>query len=237
MLAKRIELAKQLDEKRKELELEKIVKELEAKAKYERENESVEIRKMQAKARMDTQRILDAIRMLSDQGKAIIDELLLHPERIALLVGMVLTLMLLYYTISEFIAIVRDFVKARLGRPTLVRETSVKWTLLPLPNFIRSLFAESMSSGLRRIEDVFKNVILSDDDKARVIQLALATRNTKMSGAPFRHVLLHGPPGTGKVLVQYTDSVYSIFSLILRFDGRFRNLDTMKVLYSCSVSS
>ena len=51
------------------------------------------------------------------------------------------------------------------------------------------------------IIDHFKDVMLSQEDEARVIQLALATRNTKSTGTAFRHLLLHGPPGTGKTLI------------------------------------
>jgi ATPase family AAA domain-containing protein 3A/B len=51
------------------------------------------------------------------------------------------------------------------------------------------------------IEATFKDVILETEAKERVILLAQATRNTKLSQAPYRHVLLHGPPGTGKTLI------------------------------------
>jgi ATPase family AAA domain-containing protein 3A/B len=52
-----------------------------------------------------------------------------------------------------------------------------------------------ISLNLKQLEEEFANIILSKDDKERVINLALATKNTKQSGAPYRHVLLHGPPG------------------------------------------
>ena len=41
--------------------------------------------------------------------------------------------------------------------------------------------AETLHHGKQTIEDHLNGVILSDDDKARVVQLALATRNTKRS--------------------------------------------------------
>lgn len=35
----------------------------------------------------------------------------------------------------------------------------------------------------------FEDIILAPEDKERILQLALATRNTKRSAAPYRHVL------------------------------------------------
>ena len=54
----------------------------------------------------------------------------------------------------------------------------------------------------RRKEAAFLDgVVLPDELRSRVLQLAIATRNAKTNRAPFRHMLLHGPPGTGKTLV------------------------------------
>ena len=97
-----------------------------------------------------------------------------------------------------------------------MRETSYHWNLLPdvfsplwkILSFIITFGAQQRSekeqyllSTLKYLEAEFANIILSKDDKDRVINLALATKNTKQSGAPYRHVLLHGPPGTGKTLI------------------------------------
>merc|ERR1711871_1357490 len=54
----------------------------------------------------------------------------------------------------------------------------------------------------RRKEAAFLDgVVLPDELRSRVLQLAIATRNAKTNRAPFRHMLLHGPPRTGKTLV------------------------------------
>jgi ATPase family AAA domain-containing protein 3A/B len=104
-----------------------------------------------------------------------------------------------------------------LGQPTLVRETSWHWFTL--------WSSWSMIDQVTAMQDLtreFEDIILRPEDKQRILQLALATRNTRRANvsniqskkqnavsssaeaggaAPYRHVLLHGPPGTGKTLI------------------------------------
>ena len=51
------------------------------------------------------------------------------------------------------------------------------------------------------IEDAFDDLVLPEELKERVLDLAHSTRNARRHNAPFRHVLLYGPPGTGKTMV------------------------------------
>jgi len=190
--------AMEFEATKKEFEKEKIRAEIVAKAEQERLNEGMEIRKMQMQTKLDTQRTLDMIQSTSKHLSTLVRDLLAQPERVLMLCGAVLAMALVYFAFKELIVLVRTFVQARLGRPSLVRETSVHWSFLPSLSW---LWQESLRKGKERIEDHLQGVILSDDDKTRVVQLALATRNTKRSGAPYRHVLLHGPPGTGKTLI------------------------------------
>ena len=103
-----------------------------------------------------------------------------QPERILMTLGVFLVMLLIYYSSKELIIVLRNFIQARLGRPSLVRETSVHWTLLPRWSWFW-MNAETLHRGKQKIEDHLNGVILSEDDKARVVQLALATRNTKRS--------------------------------------------------------
>lgn len=188
----------ELESKKKDFEKEKIRTEIEAKAEQERANEDMEIRKMQTQAKLDTQRTLDMIQSISKHLANLARDFMAQPERILMTLGVLLAMSIIYYASRELIVVLRNFIQARLGRPSLVRETSVHWSFVPRWSW---LWGESLEHGKQHIEDHLNGVILSDDDKARVVQLALATRNTKQSGAPYRHVLLHGPPGTGKTLI------------------------------------
>mmetsp|Transcript_3081 Transcript_3081/g.4688 ORF Transcript_3081/g.4688 Transcript_3081/m.4688 type:complete len:381 (+) Transcript_3081:641-1783(+) len=89
------------------------------------------------------------------------------------------------------------YIEARLGKPSLVRETS-KQTLPdvlknPLP-FMRRVF------GLHKASGALDGVILEPKLEKRLSRVTQSTFNTKKNKAPFRHLLLYGPPGTGKTL-------------------------------------
>ena len=92
---------------------------------------------------------------------------------------------------------VRKIIQLNIGKPTLVRETSFHWTVIP--HFIIKLFSfkENKQESMQSIQQKFQNIILSVEDKSRVVCLARASRHTKQSESIFRHVLLYGPPGTG----------------------------------------
>ena len=58
-----------------------------------------------------------------------------------------------------------------------------------------------MNYEFRKIETddaALKEIILEPSLDRRLRRVAISTSNTKKNNAPFRHLLLHGPPGTGK---------------------------------------
>lgn len=199
---KKLEYLRELESRKTEFEKEKIRAEVEAKAEQERANEDISLRKLQAQAKLDTQRTIETIKMISHQVTRIIQEFLSRPEQIFVAFGAIFGLFAAYYAFKQLVALLREFIQSHLGKPSLVRETShsLSWWPFSFSPF-SSLSHESISRGLQRMELHFATIVLSDDDMKRVLQLALSTRNTKATSAPYRHVLLHGPPGTGKTLI------------------------------------
>lgn len=111
-----------------------------------------------------------------------------------------------WYTARRGTGVIARYVEARLGKPSLVRETS---RITPL-----ELFEHPIKLGKRlftRVEDPLKGVVLSVSTWTRLplhlkIQpalesglrdIAIATRNTKANNGLFSNILFHGPPGTG----------------------------------------
>jgi len=203
---KRVALDTKLAERRLELEKERIRAETEGRIAQERANEDVAIRKMEAKARLESLKWAQAIKNISAQVQQVVVTLLASPEQLAVLVAGALALLLLYYLAKEVIVLLRQFVQAQLGKPALVRETSYQWSIVPGWLWLRTLFAakEGLTGATEIVRKHFERVVLAPDVMERVSQIAVATRNTKSSGAPFRHLLLHGPPGTGKTLIART---------------------------------
>lgn len=94
-------------------------------------------------------------------------------------------------------SIAGKYIEARLGKPSLVRETSKK----NIMQMVRSpLSSFKQAFGSVNVEGALKNVILESNLEQRLSRVSVSTANTKINRAPFRHLLLHGPPGTGKTM-------------------------------------
>lgn len=195
LLQARAELDKEVLSKKAELDQRKIEAEAQAKAEAERANEDVSVRKLELKSKLERLRQTDAIKQVSGHISGFIQQIITQPKQLAVILGILLGFIAAYYVVREILSVIRELIQAQLGRPSLVRETSFAAGTWFFPA------SESLKQGQECIEDMFRSVILNDQDKEQVVQLALATRNTKRSGAPYRHILLHGPPGTGKTLI------------------------------------
>jgi ATPase family AAA domain-containing protein 3A/B len=191
----------ELEVQKLEHEKEKIRVEIEAKAAQTRIQQEMELRKIQTQSKLDTERMITAIKTVSAQVSRILRDIFEQPQQVAIVTAVVLALVALYYLFKEAFKLVRQYVQSRIGRPSLVRETSYTYSFLPhaVLNYLSP--PEDLTASRAKLESQFENIILSAEDKQRVLNLALATRNTKQSGAPYRHVLLHGSPGTGKTLI------------------------------------
>lgn len=100
------------------------------------------------------------------------------------------------YAARTSIGVAGRFVEARLGKPSLIRETSrLTFSQLlrnPLASFQRLLHSNE--------QDALKGIVLEEGLDTQLRKIAVSTAHTKKNRAPFRHLLLHGPPGTGKTM-------------------------------------
>jgi hypothetical protein len=201
---------KELEKQKLINEKEKISLELESKLNQEKLNEEIAIRKLELQSKLDTDRMITSIKNISQQIIFIFQNIFAHPKQLVMIAVLILLLIFNYFFIKELSNLIRQFIQSNLGKPLLVRETSYHWSFFVALEQWRKMLSgilfffftsrngkddNQITFTLRQLEEEFANIILSKDDKDRVINLALATKNTKQSGAPYRHVLLHGPPG------------------------------------------
>jgi ATPase family AAA domain-containing protein 3A/B len=90
------------------------------------------------------------------------------------------------------IGITGRFVESRLGKPSLIRETSrqtpTTWLRHPVQTAQRLLGSGSSNNGTSALD----GIVLESNLENRLGMIATSTANTKKNRAPFRHLLLHG---------------------------------------------
>ncbi|XP_032003897.1 ATPase family AAA domain-containing protein 3C-like, partial [Hylobates moloch] len=101
------------------------------------------------------------------------------------------------YSAKKATLVAGRFIKARLGKPPLVRETSRITVLQALRHPIQVVSRRLLS----RPQDALEGVVLSPSLEARVRDIVITTRNIKKNRGLYRNVLTYGPPGTGKTLI------------------------------------
>lgn len=87
-------------------------------------------------------------------------------------------------------------VEARLGKPSLVRETSrlsVGQLLRQPVQTVQRIVAVSAGKGSE--QDALKGIVLEESLDTQLRKIAVSTAHTKKNRAPFRHLLLHGTYG------------------------------------------
>uniref|UniRef100_A0A8C9WXM0 AAA+ ATPase domain-containing protein n=1 Tax=Sander lucioperca TaxID=283035 RepID=A0A8C9WXM0_SANLU len=102
------------------------------------------------------------------------------------------------YTARNTTAVAGRYIEARLGKPSLVRETSRITVAEAIKHPIKT--AKRLRS---RPQDALEGVVLSVSHlliMERVRDVAIATRNTRQNRGLYRNILMYGPPGTGKTL-------------------------------------
>lgn len=185
-------------ELRTKTELAKAQAEADGRIRQERANHDLILEKVRLEAAEKRDTVLKAIQ---DGGQLVGEGLASYIDDTEKLrnTAMVITgIALGVYAAKTGTGILGRFVEARLGKPSLVRETS---RLTP------SQFVTSPVTSMQRLlgvgihsQDALKGIVLEQSLDQHLRRIAMSTANTKKHRAPYRHLLLHGPPGTGKTM-------------------------------------
>jgi ATPase family AAA domain-containing protein 3A/B len=177
-------------ELRTRTELAKTKAEAEGRILQERQNHDLILQKVRLEAAEQRDTVLKAI---ADGGKMIGDGLASYINDTDKLRNTVFTITGIavgVYTARTSIGVAGRFVEARLGKPSLVRETS-RATVTQLVQEPLSTTKRFLGVGIKE-QDAMKGIVLEPtlDDQLR--RIAVSTANTKTNRAPYRHLLLHG---------------------------------------------
>lgn len=191
-------------ELRSKTELKRAEAEAQARAQCERDNHDLSLKRMRAEMQERRETLLQSISAgFLSLGNGV-KRFLGDRQQMGNAVAMTSCLALGVYSARIAATVSGNYLAAQLGRPSLVRETSRKspLTLRPMAHLWQILRPSSKV-------DVLDRVVLEKSLEKRLRHIATSTKHTKTNGAPFRHVLLHGPPGTGKTMFAKQLSAHS----------------------------
>lgn len=192
--------------------MERIDAEIRSKTKAARENRDVNLEMMKASEEEHRKTLMEQIRTSGSVIGEGLQEFITDRTKVTTAVGALTAVAVGWYAAKRSTSVVAKFVEARLGKPSLVRETSrlTPIELLKHPvKFGKKLFTQAA--------DPLKGVVLNPKLEARLRDVAITTKNTKSNNGLFRNVLFYGVPGTGKTmfakgLAQHSGLDYAIMT-------------------------
>jgi ATPase family AAA domain-containing protein 3A/B len=184
-------------ELRQQTEMARVKAETEGRILQERKNHDLSLETKRAEAKEYRETVLESIKLAGTTFGNGFKDFVSDREKLTN-VGATLTLVALgIYTARVSTGVVGRYVEARIGKPSLVRETTKK-------NYLQMASSPFTTAkllfGNKTGDAALKNVVLEPNLDRRLRSVANSTSNTKKNNAPFRHLLLHGPPGTGKTM-------------------------------------
>ncbi|CAI4224171.1 unnamed protein product [Auanema sp. JU1783] len=176
-------------------ELEKIEAETHARARADRDNRDVNLEKLKLHEEENRKTVVEKIKTSGEIIGAGLKDFLSDKTKMTAAVGGLTALAIGWYAAKRGTSVVARYAESRLGKPSLVRETS---RITPLETLKHPIKTVSMLT--RKKQDPLKGVVLSPDLERRLRDIAITTANTKRNQGLFRNVMFYGPPGTGKTL-------------------------------------
>lgn len=187
-------------ELRQQTEMARVKAETEGRILQERKNFdlTLDMKKAEAAELRDT--VLEAIKVAGTTVGNGAYDLLTDKDKLMNFAGTASLIALGYFTAKTGTGVAGRFIEARLGKPSLVRETSKKNVLQAVRSPITTMRMALTKGGVDGESAALKDIILEPTLANRLQRVATSTANTKINRAPYRHLLLHGPPGTGKTM-------------------------------------
>lgn len=190
-----IEHEMELREKNK---LKAIEAEARARAKADRENRDINLEQIRLKAAENRTTILESIKTAGSVVGTGLNALVTDWDKTLAAAGGLSLVALGVYTAKGATSVTARFIEARIGKPSLVNETS-RFSLLEAVKH-PILTVSKAIANFRKPSDALAGVVLAPTLERRLRDIAIATKNTRMNKGFYRNLLMYGPPGTGKTL-------------------------------------
>lgn len=165
----------------------------------QRENRELILEKMRAEAAEQRETLLQSIRQAGTTATSVVADFVTDGDKMfATITGMTLLAAGVYGARSAT-GVLGRVIEARVGKPSLVRETSRRSPFFAFQHPIKatSLLVNRLLSTK---PPVLQGIVLNEASEANLKSIVTATVNAKKNRAPYRNLLLYGPPGTGKTL-------------------------------------
>ena len=182
---------------RQQTEMARVKAEAEGRINQERINHDLVLEKKKLEAKEYRETVLESIKLAGTSIGAGVQDFLTDRSKLSNLAITMTGIAFGVYTARTSTAVVGRYIESRLGKPSLVRETTRKSVL----QSIRSPYSTAKAYFNKpKADNSLKDIVLESSLENRLRRVAVSTSNTKLNKAPYRHLLLHGPPGTGKTM-------------------------------------
>uniref|UniRef100_A0A336LKC1 CSON009718 protein n=1 Tax=Culicoides sonorensis TaxID=179676 RepID=A0A336LKC1_CULSO len=183
-----------------------------AKAKVDRENRDLTLEQIRLKAQESRVTVLESIKTAGSVIGAGAQAMLTDWQKVVTAAGGLSLLALGVYSAKGATGVTARYIEARIGKPSLVNETS-RFSLLEAARHPIQVFKRLTAKPT----DALQGVVLRPKLEERLRDVAIATKNTKRNQGYFRNILMYGPPGTGKTmfvkrLAQHSGMDYAIMT-------------------------
>ncbi|XP_046555418.1 LOW QUALITY PROTEIN: ATPase family AAA domain-containing protein 3-B-like [Haliotis rubra] len=193
-------------------EMKRIEAELRGKAKIDRENQDIIRDQIKLKAQEQRQTVLESIKTAGSVLGTGFQAFISDWDKVSATAAGLTLVAIGVYAAKYGTGVAAKYVESRLGKPSLVRETSRFTALEALKHPIKTV-----QKLQRKPQDALQGIILKPALEERLRDVAIATNHTKKNKGYYRNILMYGPPGTGKTmfaksLAQHSGMDYAIMT-------------------------